>query len=380
VLLGCLAVRGQCKTLCALPASRMGGNGFVLEVERDVVGGLDGEGFPNRPRWRRIRVAIALAGEIRVPLGHGMISASGEERGERSQGLRATTLDGPPASGAVYPSIGPLVAPVLGLGLKVVEVGELSKGPEGVPDRGDGPLFDVAVFLGLPHVTGDRGALAGTPKLQERLVASHHGSVMFDDRGEHVVVDQRFWGALAKVKRMQQAAVPCLLSLGVSQCERQHAALTCNHGQAVEFARGVAVGERAKVPPVDLALHPGWGVETEKGRRVLGTWPHAVQGISSEGDSALAALLLKALSYHHGRDRGGNVEQALHVVFEGIKLTGLGDQRPVRGGIVEVFVHRLSAEAQGGGDLANRESLMGQVMDVKDGASVNPRLLRGMGG
>jgi hypothetical protein len=94
----------------------------------------------------------------------------------------------------------------------------------------------------------------------------------------------------------------------------------------------------------------------------------------------LEALLLKALSYHHGRDRGVNVEQALHVVFEGIKLTGLGDQRPVRGGIVEVCVHRLSAEAKGGGDLANRESLMGQVMDVKDGASVHHRLLRGIGG
>ena len=59
----------------------------------------------------------------------------------------------------MHPFIGHLVAPGIGLGLKVVKVGKGSKRPEIVPDIVDGPFFNFAFFLGLPHVAGDGGNL-----------------------------------------------------------------------------------------------------------------------------------------------------------------------------------------------------------------------------
>jgi hypothetical protein len=60
-----LTVLGKFEPLFAPPASRMGGDGLVLEVEGDVVVvGFDGEGFRNGPRRCGVGVAIELDGEI----------------------------------------------------------------------------------------------------------------------------------------------------------------------------------------------------------------------------------------------------------------------------------------------------------------------------
>ena len=80
---------------------------------------------------------------------------------------------------------------------------------------------------------------------------------MFNDRGEHVVVDDLFGRTLEKLKGMEQAAVQGLLSLGVGEFEIEHAAVTFDHRQAIEFALGLAIGKRSKVPPVHLALGAG---------------------------------------------------------------------------------------------------------------------------
>jgi hypothetical protein len=189
MMLGCLAVCREFEPLFALPASRMGGEGFVFEVERDVVVvGFHGEVFANRPRRRRIGVPVKLDGEIGVALGHRLVAAIGQEFGQGPHGVGAKTVPRPPSGGAMHAGIGHLVAPVVGLGLRVIGVGKGTQRPEVVPDIVDGALFDFACNVGLPHVTGNGGDVEGAQKLQELVVKAHHGAVMFDDRGEHIVV------------------------------------------------------------------------------------------------------------------------------------------------------------------------------------------------
>jgi hypothetical protein len=99
---------------------------------------------------------------------------------------------------------------------------------------------------------------------------------------------------------MQQAAVQRLLSLGVGKFDIEHAAMRFNHSQAVEFAGGVAVGDGAEVAPVDLTLEPGWGFEADEGLLGFGALAYVAEVIPYDGDAALEALLLKALTDHHG--------------------------------------------------------------------------------
>ena len=117
--------------------------------------------------------------------------------------------------------------------------------------------------------------MEGTQKLQELLIEAHHRSLMFNDRGEHVVVDSLFGCALEKLKGMEQGAVQGLLSLGVGECEREHAAVTFDHRQALEFALGMAIGHRSKVTPVHLAWGAGWGLKAEEGGLRFRAWAHA---------------------------------------------------------------------------------------------------------
>jgi hypothetical protein len=105
------------------------------------------------------------------------------------------------------------------LGLQVVEVGEGAKGPEVVSDIVDAAFFHFAFFLRLPHVTSHRGDLKGPQKLQELLVEPHQGSVMFNDGGEHVVMDSLFGRALEKAKGPKETAVQRLLPLRVGKFE-----------------------------------------------------------------------------------------------------------------------------------------------------------------
>src|SRR5262245_27420681 len=267
--------------------------------------------------------------------------------------------------------IGHLVAPLVGLGLEISEIVEGAQRPEVVPDIVDGPFFDLPFFLGLGHVAGQRGNLQGPQKRQKVFVEPYQGALPLQDRGEHVVMDEFFGGALEKMERLQEAAVQGLLPLRMGELQIQQAAMTFNHGQAVEFALGVAIGHGAEMAPVDLALHARGGFEAYDGLRLFGRAAHAVQVMPHNGDPTSEALRLETLAHDCGRDLGVDRQETSDLVFERIKLTGPSMQGPWRGGIVEIFTGRLSTDAQRLGDLTYREACMRQAMDLKDSALVN---------
>ena len=139
----------------------------------------------------------------------------------------------------------------------------------------DGAFLYLPLFLGLGHIAGDGGDVEGPQKGQKVFVETHQGALPLQDRGEHVVMDEFFGGALEKVKRMQEAAVQGVLPLRVGKLQIQHAAMTFDHRQAVEVACSRAIGERAEMAPVDLALDAWCGFEADErallcgGRRTL---------------------------------------------------------------------------------------------------------------
>ena len=101
--------------------------------------------------------------------------------------------------------------------------------------------------------------------------------------------------------------------------------MTFNHGEAVEFAVGVARGHVAKMPPVGLTLRARCGCEADDGLPFFGGVSHALQVIPYDGDTALEALCCKALANDHGRGHGVDLHQTGDLVFEGIELAGAGE-------------------------------------------------------
>jgi hypothetical protein len=87
-------------------------------------------------------------------------------------------------------------------------------------------------------------------------LARHHG-------GEPVVMDTFPGGALKAVQGMEETLVQGLVPLRMGKCEGAPATMPFNHGQAREFARGVARGEGPKVAPGDLALVAGGRCKTD---------------------------------------------------------------------------------------------------------------------
>jgi hypothetical protein len=129
------------------------------------------------------------------------------------------------------------------------------------------------------------------------------------------------------------------------------------------------------MPPVGLALHARGGCEAKDGLRLFGSASHAVQVIPHNGDTTIEALILETLAHDRGRDLGVDRQETGDLVFERIKLTGPRHQRPLGGGIVEIFASRLAAHAQGLGNLTHRQALMSETVDLEDGALVNHGLL-----
>src|SRR5215471_8012069 len=178
---------------------------------------------------------------------------------------------------------------------------------------------------------------------------------------------------------MEQTAVQGLLSLGVGEFEIEQAAVTFDHRQAIEFALGLAIGHRSKVTPVNLALGAGLGLKAEEGGFGFRAWAHATEIVAHNRNASVEAALFKALANDHGRDLGVDFQQALDLVCEGIELGGSDDPGSLWVGIVEILFHRWATQAKASGNLANREALMGQVVNLKDGASFNHHWLLEIG-
>jgi hypothetical protein len=324
--------------------------------------GFDRDGFPNEPRGHGIGIAIEVNGEVSVNLGLSLVTAIRQQVGQRPHGLGIKALDGPLSRGAVEADLGHLVAPLVGLGLEIAQVSEASQGPKVVPDIVHGAFSHLALFLRLSHVASHRLDVKRPQELQKVLVETHHRTLPLDDRREHVVMDEFFGGALEKVKGLEKAAVQGVLPLRVGKFEIQQAAMTCNHRETVEFSSRVALGDGAEMAPVGLALHPWRRFEADDGWLGWGGVSNTAHVIAQNGDTTVEAQGFKTLANDHRRDRGIDLQETVDLVFERIEFTRAAHLEPFDVGIMEIFMHTLSVDAQGDGNATHREPFVGPVV------------------
>ena len=148
-------VCGQFDTFFALIGSGVSGNDFVFEIDGEgAVVCLDHDLFADGPGGHGVGIGIEADGEVGVGLCRSGVPAIGEKLGQGSESLHLEALDGSLAGGAVDSHIGDGISPVVGLSLKVEEIGERAQGPEVVPDIVDHPFFHFTLFMGALGVAG----------------------------------------------------------------------------------------------------------------------------------------------------------------------------------------------------------------------------------
>ena len=118
------------------------------------------------------------------------------------------------------------------------------------------PFFHFALFMGALRVAGPGDNGEGAEEVQEGLIEADDGSYALGDRGQHVIRDEFFWGALEEAEGIEKAAVQGFLSLGVSELQVEETAVAFHDRQAVELPCCIPVGDGAEVAPINLALLP----------------------------------------------------------------------------------------------------------------------------
>ena len=156
--------------------------GMVLHVE-DALSGSVGHA---------VEIAAdrdhALAADAPLDGQHGAVGDGGM-RDQRRLLLGEVLVDDP-AGGGVHPGIGDLRAPVVELGVEIVEVAEAARQPEVLPDVAVGPL-DLALRLGPIGPAGARhGAVVVEQRDERGVVLDHAVGVLADHRRLHAVVEQ----------------------------------------------------------------------------------------------------------------------------------------------------------------------------------------------
>jgi len=247
--------------------------------------------------------------------------------------------------------IGYLIAPLVGLGLKVREVLERAQGPEVVSDIVDHTLFHFALFVGAIEVAGPGDNSEGAEEVQESFVKADEGSDSLGYGGQHVIGDQFFGCALEETEGMEKAAVEGFLSLGVGEFQVEEAAVAFEDSQAVELPLGLSIGHGSKMAPVYLALLAGKGFKADEGFFLFERPSNAMEIVLEDGNPPLKALGSDALKDDGRRGGGIEVQESLDLLPEGVQFAGPLDGDSLGVWVPEIFSDGFGAELEGGGNL-----------------------------
>jgi hypothetical protein len=250
-----LAVLGACATWVALPAPAGGGHGRLRAGARPwVVVGWAGARWAKEPRRARRGMASKTQSAIGRALGLRRLAALRSSRRARAPRLRGHPLAGWLAGGRVAAPIGPLGAPLVGVRWASGEVPAGAQRPAGVPDVVAGAFCPLPVCLGVGHVAGAGGALAGPPKGPQGRVAPPQGPWPFSDRGAPVVRDACVGGPWTKGKawRRPRGRGSWRCAWGTSRDRRR-----LDQASPARQERGRAVAPDARAPQWPPSLGPG---------------------------------------------------------------------------------------------------------------------------
>ena len=246
--------------------------------------------------------------------------------------------------------IGDGVSPVVGLGLEVEEICERAQGPEVVPDVVDGAFFCFPLFVGAFGVAGPGDNREGAEEVQEGFIEADKGPDSFDDRCQHIVRNQFFWGAVEETEGIEEAAVEGLLPLGMGELQVEKPAVAFHDGQAVELACRLPVGNGSEVAPVDLALFPWKGFKADESLFVFEVASKGVQIVLEDRDASVKALGSDPLKDHRGRGLCIDRKEPVDLFSERVQLARPPDGRSFGVRIYKELSHGLWIDVERGGD------------------------------
>ncbi len=208
-------------------------------------------------------------------------------------------------------------APAVPLGELGIEVVDRAEGPgreEGVAQVLDHPLH-AAFFIAAGHGAGLRGEVVVAGELEQPRVEADVLAVAFEDDAFQVVVQEHSRHAPQGGEGLDVAAEKALERLVEGEARVDGAGPGEHEHEARQHAAGTTDLEGAEVPPVDLALLRGEGVEPEVGLGPGGgpDGPHVAADLD---DGAGVA----SLAQHGPETRGAQA---------GVLLEGRGDERLV---------------------------------------------------
>ena len=275
-----------------------------------------------------------------------------------------------PAGGGVDPRIGDLRAPVVELGVEIVEVAEAARQEEVLADVAIGPL-DLALGLGPVRPAGARHGAVVVEQRDQRGVVLHHAvGVLADHRRLHAVVEQLGRRAVHGGEGVDVTAQDGLQILGGAEPAPDPAAVAEDHREQPEDAHDAGlVGElHPELGEVDLPLFAGGGLEAA----LEGLGPRRPGLAQKVGDDAVAARIAELLhlaqqplarQVRPGRDAGAQVVLVWRDQPRLRRARAVGRRLHAD---LEVPAHGLAVEAELARDGRDAEPLPLQVVDQDD--------------
>lgn len=246
--------------------------------------------------------------------------------------------------------IGDGISPVLSLGLKVEQIGERAQGPEVVPDIVDHPFFHFTLFMRALRVAGPRDNREGAEEVQEGFVEADEGTDSFNDRCQHIIGNQFFWGAVEETEGIEEAAVEGLLPLGVGELQVEEPAVAFQDGETVELACCLPIDNRSEVAPIDLALFPWKGFKADEGLFIFEVPSKGVQVVFEDSDASVKAQWSNALKDYSGRGLCVDGKEPVDLFSERVQFAQPPDGHSLGIRVYKELSHGLWIDVERGGD------------------------------
>jgi hypothetical protein len=272
-----LHVRCDLDLLATVPAACMAGQfGGAVEDAHPLLVGQHGQGAPHM--GMRHGVVVEVEAHVRcLAHRHGHALTERELVLRQRQQLASFGIVGlAHAQGAVLDptpigGLGP--APLRGLRVEIVQIGEGAPGEEAVADVADGALH-AALLVTARHRHWARLEAVVAGQCQQAWVEADRVALALEHRALEVVVQDHTAAAVERGEGQgvttQEAVHP-----GVEEeAQEDHARVAEHHHEGHQRAAGTADGQMAEVTPVDLRLLARQSAQAQVG---LGSraWAHA---------------------------------------------------------------------------------------------------------
>ena len=218
---------------------------------------------------------------------------------------------------------GQAAAPVVGLGIEVVEIGEAAGGEERRAHVADGAL-DAALLVAARHRDRTRFVAIVPGKVQQRGMEADRVAAPFQHRALEIVVEQNARHAAPGGEGADMAAQEVLHPGVEEEAQEDLPRVAQHHDERHQRTAGAADLQMAEVPPVDLRLFAGQAAQPQIRLRRA-----ARPMLGNEVAEVIGAAAIAALAHHREQAAGGQGRELLQRLADQRQI-GVDLRRPRR--------------------------------------------------